>query len=128
MDSVPAFSRTEFEQLVAQAVDDLPPYFQAKMSNVEIVIEAWPTRDDLRLGSVPYGQTLLGLYYGVPLTQRGAHYQLVLPDRITIFQGPIEQTYRTPEAIRNGVRHTVVHELAHHFGISDDRLHELGAY
>jgi predicted Zn-dependent protease with MMP-like domain len=128
MESFMLFPRAEFEQLVAQALDDLPPYFQAKMSNVEIVIEAWPTRDDLRLGGVPNGQTLLGLYYGVPLTQRGAHYQLVLPDRITIFQGPIEQAYRTPEAIRAGVQHTVVHELAHHFGISDDRLHELGAY
>jgi predicted Zn-dependent protease with MMP-like domain len=128
MESFMLFPHAEFEQLVAQALDDLPPYFQAKMSNVEVVIEPWPTRDDLRLGGVPNGQTLLGLYYGVPLTQRGAHYQLVLPDRITIFQGPIEQTYRTPEAIQVGVRHTVIHELAHHFGISDDRLHELGAY
>ena len=128
MESFTLLPRSEFEKLVAQALDDLPPYFQSKMSNVEIVIEAWPTRDDLRLGGVPYGQTLLGLYHGVPLTQRGSHYQLVLPDRITIFQGPLEQTYRTPEAIRAGVRHTVVHELAHHFGISDDRLRELGAY
>jgi predicted Zn-dependent protease with MMP-like domain len=98
------------------------------MSNVEVVIELWPTHDDLYLAGVPAGQTLLGLYHGVPLTQRGAHYQLVLPDRIIIFQGPIEQVYRTPDAIRAGVRHTVIHELAHHFGISDDRLRELGAY
>jgi len=128
MDSLTPLPRADFESLVAQALDDLPPFFHEKMSNVEVIIEAWPTREDLRLSGVPYGQTLLGLYYGVPLTQRGAHYQLVLPDRITIFQGPIEQVYRTPEAIRDGVRHTVVHELAHHFGISDDRLRELGAY
>ncbi len=119
---------SEFEQLVAAALDELPPFFHEKMSNVEVVIETWPTRDDLRLAGVPYGQTLLGLYQGVPLTQRGGHYQLTLPDRIVIFQGPIELTYRTPEAIREGVKHTVVHELAHHFGISDDRLRELGAY
>jgi predicted Zn-dependent protease with MMP-like domain len=118
----------EFEQLVAAALDDLPPFFHEKMSNVEVIIAAWPTRDDLRAAGAPFGQTLLGLYQGVPLTQRGAHYQLVLPDRITIFQGPIEQAYQTPEAIRAGVRHTVIHELAHHFGISDARLHELGAY
>ena len=121
-------SRGEFEQLVAAALDDLPPFFHEKMSNVEVIIEPWPTRDDLRSAGVPYGQILLGLYQGVPLTQRGAHYQLALPDRITIFQGPIEQAYQTPEAIRAGVRHTVIHELAHHFGISDARLHELGAY
>ncbi len=128
MESAPLLSRAEFEKLVAQALDELPAYFQAKLSNVEVVIEPWPTREDLRISGVPTGQTLLGLYYGVPLTQRGAHYQLVLPDRITIFQGPLEQIYRTPQAIREGVRHTVIHELAHHFGISDDRLHELGAY
>ncbi len=121
-------ARAEFEQLVAAALDELPPFFHEKMSNVEVVIEPWPTRDDLRASGVGYGQTLLGLYQGVPLTQRGSHYQLALPDRITIFQGPIEQAYQTPEAIRLGVRHTVIHELAHHFGISDQRLRELGAY
>ena len=71
MDSLTPLPRTDFEKLVAQALDDLSPFFQAKMSNV--VIEAWPTREDLRLGGVPNGQTLLGLYHGVPLTQRGAH-------------------------------------------------------
>jgi len=105
--------RSEFEQLVAAALDELPPFFHEKMSNVEVIIEPWPTRDDLRVGGVPSGQTLLGLYQGVPLTQRGSHYQLALPDRITIFQGPIEQAYRTREAIRDGVRHTVIHKTAH---------------
>jgi predicted Zn-dependent protease with MMP-like domain len=120
--------RLEFEKLVAAALDDLPPFFHEKMSNVEVIIEPWPTRADLRAAGVPSGQMLLGLYQGVPLTQRGSHYQLALPDRIAIFQGPIEQAYRTPEAIRAGVRRTVIHELAHHFGISDERLRELGAY
>jgi predicted Zn-dependent protease with MMP-like domain len=120
--------RGEFEQLVAAALDELPPFFHAKMSNVEVIIETWPTRDDVRLAGLSAGQMLLGLYQGVPLTQRGSHYQLTLPDRIAIFQGPIELAYQTPEAIRQGVKHTVIHELAHHFGISDDRLRELGAY
>jgi predicted Zn-dependent protease with MMP-like domain len=74
------------------------------------------------------GQTLFGLYEGVPQTQRTSHYGLVLPDKITIFQGPIERLHRSPEAIREQVRRTVIHELAHHFGISDERLRELGAY
>ena len=120
--------RAEFERLVAAALDELPPFFHEKMSNVEVIIETWPTRDDLRMAGVPSGQTLLGLYQGVPLTRRGAHYQMALPDRIAIYQGPIEQVYQTPEAIRAGVRRTVIHELAHHFGISDDRLRELRAY
>src|SRR5512136_818392 len=105
--------RAEFEQLVAAALDELPSFFHEKMSNVEVIIEAWPTRDDLQVAGVPYGQTLLGLYQGVPLTQRGSHYQMTLPDRIAIFQGPIELAYHAPEAIRAGVRHTVIHELAH---------------
>lgn len=120
--------RAEFEQLVAQALDDLPPEFQQAMDNVEVLIETWPTPQHLSIAGTPRGQTLLGLYHGVPLTDRTHGYALVPPDTITIFQGPIEQVYRTPRAIRDGVRHTVVHELAHHFGIDDDRLRQLGAY
>jgi predicted Zn-dependent protease with MMP-like domain len=128
MESFTLFPRAEFEQLVAQALDDLPPFFHEKMSNVEVIIEAWPTREDLRLAGVPSGQLLLGLYHGVPLTQRGAHYQLVLPDRITIFQGPLEQVYRTPEAIRHGVRHTVVHKTAHFPQRNQLRAKRYGAF
>ena len=120
--------REEFEQLVAQALDDLPAYFQNKMNNVEVLVETWPTREHLRSAGAQPGSTLLGLYYGVPLTQRTQGYALVPPDTITLFQGPIEQVYRTPDRIRAGVKHTVIHELAHHFGISDDRLRELGVY
>lgn len=102
--------RAAFEQLVAAALDELPPFFHEKMSNVEVIVEAWPTRNDLRAAGAPFGQTLLGLYQGVPLTQRGSHYQLTLPDRIAIFQGPIELAYQTPAAIREGVKHTVIHK------------------
>lgn len=120
--------RAEFEQLVAQALDDLPIEFQQAMRNIEVLIEAWPTQTDLRTTGLVQGQTLLGLYRGIPLTDRTGGYTMVPPDTITIYQGPIEQAYQTPQAIREGVRHTVIHELAHHFGISDDRLRELGAY
>jgi len=120
--------RTEFEQLVAQALDDLPIEFRQAMRNIEVLIEAWPTQNDLRTTGLAQGQTLLGLYHGIPLTDRTGGYAMVPPDTITIYQGPIEQAYRTPQAIRDSVRHTVIHELAHHFGIDDDRLRELGAY
>jgi predicted Zn-dependent protease with MMP-like domain len=119
----------EFEQLVAEAVDSLPPFFLEKMQNIELLIEAWPTRARLRRAGVPAGRTLLGLYEGVPLTKRTSGYMLVAPDIITLFQGPIERAAGPDaEAIRERVCHTVIHEIAHHFGISDERLIELGAY
>jgi predicted Zn-dependent protease with MMP-like domain len=121
-------SRSAFEHLVAEALDGLPPIFQQAMTNVELLVRPWPSPADLRAGGVPDGYTLLGLYQGVPLTDRTHDYGLVPPDTITIFQGPIEEECATGDEIRDAVRHTVVHELAHHFGIDDDRLHELGAY
>lgn len=121
-------SEQDFEKLVAQALDLLPPYFQEKVNNVEVLIKDWPNRDDLRSAGVPSGHTLLGLYSGVPLTNRTHSYGLVTPDTITLFQGPIEQAAVNREQISEIVRHTVIHEFAHYFGISDDRLRELGAY
>jgi predicted Zn-dependent protease with MMP-like domain len=89
------------------------------MSNVEIVIEEEP----------PAGQPLLGLYQGVPLTRRGSSYAAVLPDKITIFRGPLLRLYgHDPKTLRREVRRVVLHEIAHHFGISDERLVELGRY
>ena len=121
--------RATFEQLVAEALDNLPEFFQARISNVEVLVAQWPTSRDLYEAGVPRGYTLLGLYHGVPLTERTQGYNLVSPDTITLFQGPIEQaTDSDPEEIREQVRRTVIHEMAHHFGISDDRLRELGAY
>jgi len=121
--------RDEFERLVAEALDDLPPFFQERMNNVEVLVQPWPSRSDLQSAGVASRYHLLGLYHGVPLTARTQGYNLVPPDTITLFQRPIELVAGdNPEAIRTQVRHTVIHELAHHFGISDDRLRELGAY
>lgn len=120
--------RTEFEELVVVALDGLPPYFQEKMSNVEVLVKSWPGRHELRDAGVPAGHTLLGLYTGIPLTERTHNYGLVPPDTITLYQGPIEQATKRVEEIPEIVRHTVIHEFAHHFGISDDRLRDLGAY
>jgi predicted Zn-dependent protease with MMP-like domain len=121
-------SQADFEALVAQAMDELPEYFQEKMSNIEVLIRPWPTTRDLREADVPVGHTLLGLYTGIPLTERTSYYALVPPDTITLFQGPIERAAGRVEHIPAVVRRTVIHEVAHHFGISDDRLRKLGAY
>lgn len=110
----------EFEQLVAEALKGLPSFFKEKMDNVELVIEDWPDP------TYSKGRLLLGLYRGVPKTKRGTGYTLVLPDKITIFKGPIELVSRgDKEAVRNLVIDTVQHEIAHHFGINDRRLREL---
>ena len=119
--------RDTFEAIVIEAIDTLPEEFARHMANVEIQIEARPTREQRRaLGLKPW-QTLYGLYQGVPLTERigGAPF---LPDIITIFQEPLERDFPNHEALRAQVRRTVLHEIAHFFGISDARLHELDAY
>jgi len=127
-------SDSQFEELVGEALDDLPPFFQAQMDNIVVLVEKWPSRRVLREMDVPPGDTLLGLYRGVPLTERTHAYNLVAPDTITLFQGPIEAAAASWDEgeyfdrVREEVWHTVVHEIAHHFGIDDDRLHELGAY
>lgn len=117
-----------FEDLVAEALDSLPPDIQEKLENVEVVVEWRPSPAQMRRMRLGPGQTLFGLYEGVPLTERTSGYGMVLPDKITIFRQPIEAYCRTDEEVRQTVRRTVLHELAHHFGISDERLRELGAY
>jgi predicted Zn-dependent protease with MMP-like domain len=117
-----------FTALVAEALDSLPEEFLERMVNVEVLVEDWPGPEDLeRAGLDPrHRSSLLGLYHGVPLTHRGAFYSS-LPDTITIFQKPIERLYGSDEdEIRRQVRHTVIHEIAHYYGISDERLDELG--
>jgi predicted Zn-dependent protease with MMP-like domain len=117
-----------FAELVADALDSLPDEFLERMENVEVTIEEWPTREDLEQAGLSSRDrsSLLGLYHGVPLTHRGAFYSS-LPDRITIFQKPIERLAgEDGDDVREQVRHTVIHEIAHYYGISDDRLDELG--
>jgi predicted Zn-dependent protease with MMP-like domain len=118
----------KFERIVAAALDALPTYIQEKMSNIDVLIKPWPSKDELYEAGVPADSTLLGLYSGIPLTERTHFYGAVPPDTITLYQRPIELEAGNPERIPEVVRHTVIHEVAHHFGISDDRLRELGAY
>jgi predicted Zn-dependent protease with MMP-like domain len=119
-----------FAGLVADALDSLPQEFIDRLENVEVLIEDWPSREDLEeVGMDPRQKSsLLGLYHGVPLTHRGVFYSS-LPDTITIYQKPIERAAAEDEQrIREQVRHTVIHEFAHYYGISDERLEELDAY
>lgn len=118
--------RVVFERLVALALRELPAEFRDRLDNVEIMIKREPDADDLDEVGLDGGQsTLFGLYQGVPQTER-INYGFNLPDRITLFQGPIERACRSNWEIRREVRQTVWHELAHHFGISDARLDEIG--
>lgn len=110
----------EFEKLVAQALESLPTEFKQKLDNVQVVVETWPSAD------IAKGQLLLGLYQGIPKPKRSINYTMVLPDKITIFQGTIELIARgDAQMIKNLVTDTVKHEIAHHFGISDERLREI---
>jgi predicted Zn-dependent protease with MMP-like domain len=107
-------------------VASLPPELLERVHNVDVVIERRPSMADRKLAGLRRGQTLLGLYHGVPLTERGEYYNLVPPDRISIYQEPIEDMCETDDEVREQVRKTVLHEIGHYFGIDDDRLHELG--
>ena len=118
--------RERFEWLVASAVQALPEEFVVRLENITVVVEDQPTPRQLVKAGLKRGQTLLGLYEGVPLTKRGAHYGLVVPDKITIFQRPIESACRDDSEIAAEIQRVVQHEIAHHFGIDDARLKQLG--
>jgi len=118
--------RERFEELVTRAVDNLPQEFLDCMDNVEVVVEDYPSGTQMQKGNVTTGSILLGLYEGVPRTRRSSHYGMVLPDKITIFQKPIEARCRTEEEVAAEIGRVVRHEIAHHFGIGDERLKELG--
>jgi len=110
-----------FEKLVEEALDSLPKEFAEKLKNVAVVIEDFPTHQKLQqLGLPPWG-LLFGLYEGVPQTKRGIYYSSP-PDKITIFKNSIEKVAQTKEQIKAQVKSTVIHEIGHHFGLSDKEL------
>jgi predicted Zn-dependent protease with MMP-like domain len=117
--------RQHFEELVSEALENLPPRFAERLSNIDVEVRDWPTPGELRAARVPAGGLLLGLYRGVPQTRRSQGYNMALPDRISIYQGPIERVCRSDDEVRARVRRTVVHEIAHHFGWSDAELAEM---
>jgi len=117
--------REKFEALVARAIDNLPPEFQRKLENVDIVVENWPTPLQLRQAKHSHPTQLLGLYQGVPQTRRGRGYGLVLPDKISIFQKPIEAHCRFGDEIEATIEEVVRHEIAHHFGLDERTLRQI---
>lgn len=114
----------DFESLVTEALDELPAALSERMSNVEVTIEDAPGAEAGEFGDD--GDNLLGLYHGIPLTDRSEAYSGVLPDRITLYKNNLERRASTKDELREAVRRTIIHEVAHHFGIDDDRLEELG--
>jgi predicted Zn-dependent protease with MMP-like domain len=110
--------RRRFEELVVEALDSLPAWVLVRLENVEVIVEDRPPRDE---------PGLLGRYHGIPLTER-RNYAGVLPDTITLYRRTIEREVRDDDELRRVIAHTVEHEVAHFFGISDDRLRDLDAY
>jgi len=110
---------------VAEALDGLPPAVHGMLQNVAIVIQEWPTRRQMREQGVGDRYDLLGLYEGTPIAERDSTYGMVLPDKITIFKGPLEAMCPSRESLAQEVRKTVVHELAHHLGMDDEELASL---
>jgi predicted Zn-dependent protease with MMP-like domain len=117
-------NRRKFEEIVAEGVNAIPDKFLQKLNNVAVVVEGGPTRSQLRSLKIRPSWTLFGLYEGVPQAARGNNYSSVLPDKITIFQDPISAAARDVADIREIVKNTVWHEIAHHFGMDERRVRE----
>ncbi|HSE60917.1 MAG TPA: metallopeptidase family protein [Candidatus Saccharimonadales bacterium] len=118
-------SDEQFERLIGEALDELPEKYVSNMQNVAITYEDEPSprqREELKLHC---HETLFGLYEGIPLTKRGAGYNLVLPDKITIFKLPILRAVTTEAELKKQIKHTLWHEIAHHFGLDHARIHQL---
>jgi len=118
--------RSEFEDVIAEALEQLPDRFRQALNNIEIKVRWRPTYDELDRADVHPGGDLFGLYVGVPLTRRGQGYNLVTPDVIYIYQSAHERYCRTQKQMVEQARKTLFHEIGHYFGIDEDRLHELG--
>ena len=117
--------REKFEALVTRVIENLPPEFGNKLDNVDVVVEDWPSPMQLRNVKLRHPSQLLGLYEGVPQTRRGGGYGMVLPDKISIFQKPIEAQCRLGEDIEAKIGEVVCHEIAHHFGTDERTLQRI---
>jgi len=113
---------SEFEALVKSALENLPPEFASKLDNVDVVVEDLPTPSQLASLNLRHPFSLFGLYQGIPKTRRGSHYAFVPPDKISIFRLPILARYHTPDSIKQKIRAVLLHEIGHHFGLSEADL------
>ncbi len=118
--------RERFERLVAEALREVPEPFRSRLENVAVVLEEEPSPELLESMGMSREETLLGLYEGIPLTERGDWYNLAAPDRIVLFRRPLLAVCQTAEEIREQVRLTVLHEVAHFYGIGDEELERMG--
>lgn len=118
-------SAREFERLVGESLEMIPDELRGRISNVQIVIEEEPRDELLDALGVPQEETLFGLYEGTPLTERGIEYS-GMPDRIVIFRRPLIEEFDDPLDLRREIARTVIHEVAHHFGLDEERIAELG--
>jgi predicted Zn-dependent protease with MMP-like domain len=114
----------EFEQVVEEAVDSLPDEFKSKLDNVDVVVENLPPRQVQK--KLPRGRLILGLYQGVPQKRRTSRYGLVLPDKISLFKKNIEAICSSREDVYRQIRKTLLHEIGHHFSLSDKDLRRMG--
>jgi predicted Zn-dependent protease with MMP-like domain len=114
----------EFQRVIDRAIESLPEEFRAKLDNVDVVVEDFPPRDIA--GKLPPGRMLLGLYQGIPQERRTSHYGLVLPDKISLFKKNIEAISSSREDIYRRIRKTLLHEIGHHFSLSDGELRRMG--
>ena len=119
-------TEAQFEALIETTLAGLPDEILQHMANVAITVADWPSADELSRAGVAQPQQLFGLYEGVPLTGRTRGYNMVTPDRIIIYRGPLQRAFRTPAELAGQIRRTVVHEIAHHFGIGEVRIRQLG--
>ena len=117
-----------FEDLVTEAWEEVPERFRRRLENIAIVVEEFADPPTLRLAGLRHPSQLLGFYHGVPLPNRGQEYGLVAPDKISIYRIPILQQCETYEEVRQLAGRVLRHEIAHYFGIDDDRLLAIGAY
>ena len=118
-------TRKEFEEVVIVALKRLPKFIKKKMENVDVVVERQASQELLSEMGLRFPSELLGLYQGVPYDRRGFYYGNVLPDKITLFQIPIETICKTREEVKEKVREVVIHEVGHYFGLDDEKLREL---
>lgn len=112
----------EFDQEVTKVLEELPEEFKKQLDNVDVLVEIWPSEDDLRSILAHPGTTLFGLYKGIPKTKRGSAYTAVLPDKITIYAGPILSFSKSREDAKNQIKDTVLHEIGHYFGMSEESI------
>ena len=115
----------EFDAMITRAMDELPQHYIAGLKNVVITFENDPSEEQRRRQNLQAWQTLFGLYEGIPRTQRGNNYNLVLPDKITLFKNPLQQASGDVSQLQENIKRTLWHEIAHYYGLGHDRIHAL---